>query len=135
MRVRVMRRSWSMCNKVCHACVRLSAQRGVCLSVSRPECVLQSPPLPSNSLSSRYCVLKRKNVRWRRRRARAWTKKNKWKSTDGRNRENNARRGKSALCTVDHFEIKPSSLLCHKTFMCCLFIRSSPLPVNATVYF
>lgn len=46
MRVRVMRRSWSMCNKVCHACVRLSAQRGVCLSVSRPECVLQSPPAP-----------------------------------------------------------------------------------------
>lgn len=82
--------------------VYLHKEESVCqsadLSVSfNPP--LHHPPPPSNSLSSRYCVLKRKNVRWRRRRARAWTKKNKWKSTDGRNGEKNARRGKSALCT------------------------------------
>lgn len=52
-----MRRSLSICNLVFHACVRLSAQRGVCLSVSRPECVLQPPLLlprtrcPSSTVS------------------------------------------------------------------------------------
>lgn len=124
-----MQRSLSICNKVCHACVRLSAQRGVCLSVSRPNCVLQPPPCLTR-LPPTPCPL--------------FTVSLKGKMCGGGDEEHGQRKtnGKVQMERTGkrmHGEEKVlcglSSLLCHKTFMCCQFTRSSPLPCTPQFIF